>query len=219
MSRVKILGAVALTATLFGYALVTLRSSTARHSSERDDTQGHGSARSSTSLDQRARSPDAAANQRVVRQLRMPVSPRPSDTGPPPSTSPDPAVPEEIAQVEAREVQIALDFYTRSHGQQAPDSSWSLEREEQIGDYLANDAFAGNSLETVDCRTTQCRLVVMHQDEQAVQRLHQAWGHGPFRYGGFSHYDEQTRTTTIYLGREGYELQQPELGPPPSEAQ
>jgi hypothetical protein len=220
MRRVRTIAAVVAVAAitgLFGYVLVTIQSATERASSEGEGPSQSSIAGPPTERGQRVRSSAAISDPRVASQQWEPVSRSWPGIDPAPGSSGADSTPDAIAGIQARQVQRALEFHARSHGEQSRDPSWSRAHEEQISDHLAAEAPTGASLESVDCRTSQCRVVVMHQDKGFVEWLRHAWGDGPFQYGGFSHFDEQTGSTTIYLGREGYELQQPDLWAAPGD--
>src|SRR5262245_43864596 len=122
MPRATIIVAAALTTGIFGYALVTLRASAERSPSESSEHTERSTAEQTSTRDRGARATSHNPNRQVAMLRWEPKAPTP--TGIEPATSsPAATTAEDSAEVEAREVQRALEFYTQGHGQQSRDPS------------------------------------------------------------------------------------------------
>jgi hypothetical protein len=95
--------------------------------------------------------------------------------------------------------------------QESADGVWSIQAAEALREALASEALSGTAVQDIDCRSTLCRLQVVH-DNREQQALFE---HGfSFKVGQLlprmmMHSEEQTDGTisaTMYLAREGNEL-------------
>ncbi len=112
------------------------------------------------------------------------------------------------AQDHAERRVALLDATLRAEG---PDTPWAGASERTIREVSVNPELAGSSVQSVECRTTICRVEVLHDSEQAADRFG-----GPFlaklpnlprgmvrRYPPDA--DGRSRSV-VFLAREGHRL-------------
>ena len=95
--------------------------------------------------------------------------------------------------------------------QESADGIWSIQAAEALREALANEALSGTTVQDIDCRSTLCRLQVMHdnREQQALFEHDFRFKVGQLLPRMMMHSEEQTDGTisvTIYLAREGHEL-------------
>lgn len=120
-----------------------------------------------------------------------------------PGAPSEPLSPEEVEARERAEVERAREFHDDRYEQEDRDVSWAVDQEQAVQDFLAEARVEGTSLDSVECRTTRCRLVMVYDSPGAHRKLNDLWGRGPFRYGSYFHLDLESNTATVYTGREG----------------
>ncbi len=137
---------------------------------------------------------------------------RGADTEGAPSAPEQPQSHEQLMAQAKAEVAYAKAFYDDRHDSEVRDPSWSRQQEAQIREYVSSTEIGLTGLESVDCRSSQCRLVFREVGSETRQGVAEMWGRGPFRFGGFFSVDEATGLLTAYTGREGQPFPQPDLG-------
>ncbi len=107
----------------------------------------------------------------------------------------------EIASISPLDSQMAV---------QAIDTTCSGVAEDQIRDFFATDSAQGSSLQTVECRTTLCRIRVIHDSEEAKDQFIAEFPNAlPWETEAYiENNDEQDGkiSTVVYLSREGHSL-------------
>lgn len=91
------------------------------------------------------------------------------------------------------------------------DRSWSIQVSEQITQAFASEELAGISLDDVECRSTLCRVEVMHDDPMRRDEF-EIWF--PFKVAQFLprlvmrrvDNDDGSSSTVVYTARQGYRL-------------
>lgn len=108
------------------------------------------------------------------------------------------------AELAAQQRQRYGDFYAAAFASQAVDQTWRDEREVAIRAYLSPGYFPGTKVESVECRSSLCRVLLQHDGPEASRRMDRAWGRGPLRDGAATIVDPLKHTTELYLGRQGH---------------
>lgn len=95
--------------------------------------------------------------------------------------------------------------------QESADGVWSIQAAEALREVLASEALSGTTVQDIDCRSTLCRLQVVHdnREQQALFEHDFRFKVGQLLPRMMMHSEEQTDGTisaTIYLAREGHEL-------------
>jgi hypothetical protein len=95
--------------------------------------------------------------------------------------------------------------------QESADGVWSIQAAEALREALANEALSGTTVQDINCRSTLCRLQVVHdnREQQALFEHDFSFKVGQLLPRMMTHSEEQTDGTisaTIYLAREGNEL-------------
>ena len=95
------------------------------------------------------------------------------------------------------------------------DSQWVTETRAVIADTFASEEFAGADLTNIECRTSLCRVEVLHESMQSVADFDSKWPHKlatvlPNALIDRMELDDGSVSTLIYLARMGYNLPQPE---------
>ena len=135
---------------------------------------------------------------------------------------PDEAVPEESAEepeadepeadapeaespeaVALKEHEDRVAFYSDSFNEEARDESAAAEFEASISE--AVNASGHSEIGEVDCRSTMCRLEVLHNDTSGRQRFAE-FGFGPLRYGAYVYPTEDGQKTIAYVGMPNHSL-------------
>jgi len=117
-------------------------------------------------------------------------------------------------EIEQAEVEAGRDFHTEVFEDQSRDADWAADEEARVSQLFAGEAFEGSRLDSIECRTTRCRLVFAHDDAMGHRRLMGRGGWELFRYGGFVSTDPGTNVTTAYIGRQGHNFAQAALHRP-----
>jgi hypothetical protein len=157
-----------------------------------------------------------AALERELEAARLRAAPAPAATAAAPvdekaraAEAPPPREPKAPGQ-RFREV---VDHYAAFHAGQPLDRSASARAAREAAATLNEANVAGSTAESVDCRTTVCRIEVGHADQAAQAYFVRHIPHRPpFDGAGFYHRvdDEggQSRTV-VYVAREGFEMPPP----------
>jgi hypothetical protein len=98
--------------------------------------------------------------------------------------------------------------FEKAFDEEAVDGVWSEEYEGQVKSFFGKHS--GNSLETLQCRSTLCRAVVRHDDTTARQQFSDSLGSEPFTGGSFYYpASEGAFGSVAYLGRPGMRFRIP----------
>jgi hypothetical protein len=94
---------------------------------------------------------------------------------------------------------------------ETPSDVWSVQATEALREALASEEFAATTVHEIDCRSTLCRLQVVHEDpiQQALFQNSFTFKVGPLLPKMMMHTDELgdgTISATLYLAREGHAL-------------
>jgi hypothetical protein len=104
-------------------------------------------------------------------------------------------------------------FYEATFAGEAKDAA-SRDDEARITTYLGGSEFSELRLDSVECQSTMCRVIITERNPSGDDPIAPMRGRGPFAYGGYSHVDSEGGKTVLYVGRAGREF--PRV--PPSEA-
>ncbi|HRD65043.1 MAG TPA: hypothetical protein PKY50_02725 [Candidatus Competibacter sp.] len=121
----------------------------------------------------------------------------------------EPLSPEAGRMAEA--AQIAL--LDRQVSAERADPRWSERAANQIRATIMDGGFTGLALESVTCQATLCRLEVEHRNSMALDQFigeffaRLSWDTNS--YSQTTVHDDGRATLVLYIGREGYELPQP----------
>ncbi|MBL8253172.1 MAG: hypothetical protein JNJ76_06170 [Candidatus Competibacter sp.] len=121
----------------------------------------------------------------------------------------EPLSPEAERMAEA--AQIAL--LDRQVSAERADPRWSERAANQIRATIMDGGFTGLALESVTCQATLCRLEVEHRDSIALDQFigeffaRLSWDTNS--YSQTTAHEDGSATLVLYVGREGYELPQP----------
>lgn len=121
----------------------------------------------------------------------------------------EPLSPEAGRMAEA--AQIAL--LDRQVSAERADPRWSERAANQIRATIMDGGFTGLALESVTCQATLCRLEVEHRDSIALDQFigeffaRLSWDTNS--YSQTTAHEDGSATLVLYVGREGYELPQP----------
>lgn len=121
----------------------------------------------------------------------------------------EPLSPEAERMAEA--AQIAL--LDRQVSAERADPRWSERAANQIRATIMDGGFTGLALESVTCQATLCRLEVEHRNSIALDQFigeffaRLSWDTNS--YSQTTAHEDGSATLVLYVGREGYELPQP----------
>lgn len=105
-------------------------------------------------------------------------------------------------------------FYDVIFDEQRVDVSWKIAMEAELTDAFGSERLAALRLDSLECRTTLCKLEVGldHPDDRDV--LLAALGAPPFDRGGYFHPTDAEDGYVVFTGRAGFSLPRPEADEP-----
>lgn len=77
--------------------------------------------------------------------------------------------------------------------------------ENQMRDYLLSQNFEGLSIESVECRSRQCQIIIHHQDSGSLAQLNKAWDSDVFEHGAVVKFAEELSQTIVFAARDSAE--------------
>ena len=153
------------------------------------------------------------ALQAELREVRHAQAARDEDDAPeapvPDDRRTEPLSDEEMIRRERAQVEEAKAFYETLYEQEARDAGWAGEREREVRSYLSEKLSDASRLDSIECRSTKCRIALSVETPDDMQSLNRLWGRGPFRYGSFSSLDASGRAMIVYVGRSEHTFEHP----------
>ncbi len=122
----------------------------------------------------------------------------------------EPLSPEAERMAEAAQI----DLLDRQVSAEQADPRWSEQAANQIRATIVDGGFTGLALESVTCQATLCRLEVEHRNSIALDQFigeffaRLSWDTNS--YSQTTAHEDGSATLVLYVGREGYELPQPD---------
>lgn len=112
-----------------------------------------------------------------------------------------------LSSKERRERKVA--FYSGRLELEARDEQAAAEFEQKLEQGFAT--ISHSSLGKVDCRSTMCRIEIIHTEPNARDKLHElVLGSGPLKYGSYDYVDQEAggggTRTIAYVGMPGHPL-------------
>lgn len=129
-----------------------------------------------------------------------------------PENEPDEIV---LAEREQEQWENYLDFVETGLQQERVDRQWSSMANTEIENVLLNDELGDLSVNDIECRTTLCRIEIVHENSSSMTLfdvlLPQKLAHLlPKSVMSHIQLEDGSTKTVIYLSRDGYELPQPD---------
>ncbi|MBX2813676.1 MAG: hypothetical protein KTR25_17800 [Myxococcales bacterium] len=106
-----------------------------------------------------------------------------------------------IQGLELSEVEQVKRLYADAYEKESRDVSWALDYEHRVLDVISAELSTTTEIDYAECRTTQCRVILRHEDSSTHRDLDAMWGIGPFQHGGFFTVSEDGLETILYLKR------------------
>lgn len=119
-------------------------------------------------------------------------------------------IPEKASPLSSEERQRRkVSFYSGRLESEVRDEQAAAEFEQKLEAGFA--AVTHSSLDKVDCRSTMCRIEIIHVEPHARDRFHELiLGSGPLKYGAFDYLDQEgsgdVRRTVAFVGMPGHPL-------------
>lgn len=116
-------------------------------------------------------------------------------------SAPEKLSPEQFAIKEEEAFDAIIDGIAEQFDQDRADAK-ATEIESQMRDYLLSQDFKGLSIESVECRSKQCQIIIGHQEPGSQEQLHKAWQADIFEHGAVVQYTEELSQTVVFAARE-----------------
>jgi hypothetical protein len=103
-------------------------------------------------------------------------------------------------------IERAKVVFDRQWRSESVDRNWTYEAQDALDRKLSDEALEGTRAESVECRTSLCRIETSHDGMEDWSRFEERMMGPPFRGNMFFNHDPETHRTVIYVARQGEAL-------------